>query len=130
MKTFTAVLLLSASLAGAAGSIDPLDVGPDHYKKVFENEQVRVMEVVFEAGSKIAMHKHPDHFAYVLEGGSLRIKNDAGKTIDAALTPGQVLWIAAESHEAENTGTTRVKVLVTELKGRGKAGHPAKKKAP
>jgi beta-alanine degradation protein BauB len=126
MKTLLA-LSLALGLAGtarAAGSMDPLTVGGDIYKKVFENDAVRVMEVTFAPGAKIAMHSHPDHFAYVIKGGNLRITNAAGKGMDAALTPGQVLWINAESHAAENTGTAELKLLVTELKG-----HKTKKKA-
>ena len=32
------------------------------------------------------------------------------------LTPGQAVWINAESHAAENIGTTDIKLLVVELK--------------
>jgi len=126
MKTLL-TLSLALGLAGTAcagGSMDPLAVGGDVYKKVFENDAVRVMEVTFAVGTKIAMHTHPDHFAYVMKGGSIRITNEAGKVTDAALIPGQVLWIDAETHAAENTGTTELKILVTELKG-----HKSKKKA-
>lgn len=118
MKTLFAALLSTALLAGAAAaqSMDPLAVAPEMYKKLFENGQVRVMEVTFAPGQKIDMHSHPDHFAYVVEGGSLRITNGAGKVTDATLTPGQVMWMDAESHRAENTGAGAVRLLVTELK--------------
>jgi beta-alanine degradation protein BauB len=120
MKTLMAALLAAAFLAGSslAASTDPLSVAPEMYKKLFENDQVRVMEVTFGPGGKIPMHSHPDHFAYVVEGGSLRITDDAGKVTDAVLTPGQVLWLDAQSHRAENTGGGRVRLTVTELKGR------------
>lgn len=129
MKTLLA-LSLALGLAGsarAAGSMDPLVVGGDIYKKVFENGAVRVMEVTFAPGAKIAMHSHPDHFAYVLTAGTLRITNEAGKVTEAAVTPGQVLWINAESHAAENLGATELKVVVTELKGRKTKAKPAAK---
>ena len=113
-----AIMAAAVSVGAATGSMDPLAVGGDVYKKVFENGQVRVMEVTFAPGATIGMHTHPDHFAYVISGGKLRITNEAGKVTDADLAVGQVLWIDAESHKAENTGTTTVKVLVTELKGR------------
>lgn len=121
MRTLFAAMLSTALLAGAAAaqSMDPLAVAPEMYKKLFENGQVRVMEVVFAPGQTIDMHEHPDHFAYVVEGGNLRVTNDAGKVTDAALTPGQVMWFDAESHKAENTGSSQVKLMVTELKGRG-----------
>lgn len=95
---------------------DPLAVAPDMYRLVFENERVRVMEVSFQPGQKIAPHSHPDHFAYVLEPGQLRISKTDGSAMDADLQVGQVLWIPAETHWAENIGTSVVRVLVSELK--------------
>lgn len=94
-----------------------LVVAPDMYSLVFENERVRVMQVVFKPGQSIKEHTHPnDHYVYVLEGGQLTIsKKDAPPSV-ADIKVGQVLWIPAETHSAKNTGTTQVKLLVNELK--------------
>lgn len=103
---------------------DPLKVAPNMYKLVFENERVRVMEVSFKPGERIAEHSHPDHFAYVLSPGKLKIT--AGeKVTEADLTVGQLLWIPAETHWAVNAGTTDVRVLVTELKEPAMPAKPA-----
>ena len=95
---------------------DPLEVGPDVYKKVFENERVRVMEVDFKLGGSIKMHSHPDHFVYVLLGGKLELTYPDGtnKTIEGK--PGEVFWIPAESHATRNIGDSEFKALVVELK--------------
>jgi quercetin dioxygenase-like cupin family protein len=74
------------------------------------------MQVTFKPGQKIAAHSHPDHYVYVLEGGTLKISHPDGTSGDANLAVGQVVWIAAETHWAENTGTTTVRLLVNELK--------------
>jgi quercetin dioxygenase-like cupin family protein len=95
---------------------DPLKVAPAMYKLVFENERVRVMEVTFAPGQKIEKHSHPDHYAYVLEGGKLRINKDGAEPAEADLTVGQTMWIPAEAHWAENVGKAKVRLLVTELK--------------
>jgi beta-alanine degradation protein BauB len=101
----------------AAGKMDPLTVAPDMYSLVFENERVRVMQVVFKAGQSIKKHTHSnDHFVYVLEGGQLTITKADGSSSVADLKTGQVVWIPAETHSAKNTGTTQVKLLVNELK--------------
>ncbi len=104
--------------AGAAVSFaqDPLEVGPDVYSKLFENERVRVMEVRFKPGESIGMHSHPDHLAYMLSGGLLQLSHPDGTLKDIAGDTGQVFWIPAESHAAVNTGTTEVRILVVELK--------------
>src|SRR3989338_9126748 len=102
--------------ARASFAADPLEAAPDMYKLKFENERVRVMEVTFQPGEKIAEHSHPDHFVFVEEGGNLQIAHPDGSTMDADLKVGDIVWINAETHWAVNTGTTVVRLLVTEIK--------------
>lgn len=55
-------------------------------------------------------------FVYVLTPGTLRLTHPDGQSQDVVATAGEVLWIPAESHAAENTGGTEVRLLVVELK--------------
>lgn len=115
------VVLSTGILLAAAGTVmaqDPLEVGPDVYKLKFENERVRVMEVTFAPGASIAMHSHPDHFAYVITGGKLILSYPDGTSKEAQANPGDVLWMGAESHAAQNPGATELKLLVVELKAK------------
>lgn len=100
----------------SAHAEDPLAAAPEMYKKIFENDKVRVMEVTFEPGSKIKEHSHPDHFMTVLEPGKLKIYNKDGTSQEAELSAEQVVWVPAVTHWAENIGKTRVRILVSELK--------------
>lgn len=118
-----AVVAAFATWMSSAIAADPLKVGPDVYRLLFENERVRVMEVTFKPGTKIGLHSHPDHVGYAVTGGTLRLTPEGGKTTDASLDHGSVLYIPAETHAAENVGPTTIKVIVTELKD-----PPAKKK--
>ena len=95
---------------------DPVVVGPNIYKAVFENERVRVCEITFKPGDEIAMHSHPDHFVYVLTQGKLKLSYPDGTSKDFEGTPGQVVWIPAESHSTVNIGGTEFRALVVELK--------------
>ena len=95
---------------------DPLEVGSNVYQLVFENDRVRVMEINFNPRDKISFHSHPDHFVYVLEGGKLTLSYPDGATKDFEGKPGDVVWINAETHGAENVGTTHLRGLVVELK--------------
>ncbi len=106
---------LSCSTLSALES-DPMKVGPDIYKLKFENERVRVMEVVFVPGAKIAMHSHPDHVTTLITAGTLRLSYPDGTTKEISGNAGDVFYIPAESHAAENIGTTEVKGIVVELK--------------
>lgn len=108
--------VLMVSGAAAVQAQDPVVVGPSVYSVVFENEKVRVSEISFDPGESIAMHSHPDHFVYVLTPGTLKLGYPDGHSSDFAGTPGQVVWIPAESHAAVNIGTTQFRGLVVELK--------------
>ena len=121
MKKFQMLLvaligMFVGSTLHAAMADDPMKVAPDMYKLVFENDRVRVMEVTFQPGQKIPKHSHPDHYIYVAEGGSIKINKPDGTTADANFTVGQVVWISAETHWAQNTGTSVVRLVVNELK--------------
>jgi len=91
---------------------DPAKVAADVYTMVMENDRVRVFEVRFKPGQKTVMHGHPDHVAYVLGGFTLNLKFPDGKSQDFPLKNGQVLWIGAGPHEAQNVGTTAESALV------------------
>lgn len=114
--TISMLIMATVFMARISFAADPLEVAPDMYKLVYQNDRVRVMQVTFQVGQKIAEHSHPDHFVYVLEGGNLKITKKDGTVTDAQLKVGDLIWINAETHWAVNTGTTSVRLLVTELK--------------
>ena len=111
-----ALVMAMALMGRVAFAADPLEVAPDMYKLQYENDHVRVMQVTFQPGQSIPEHSHPDHFVYVLEGGNLQITKADGTIADAVLNVGDIIWINAETHKAVNTGSTVVRLLVTELK--------------
>ncbi len=122
------VVLLMAASAGfaeeavvsqASGSAypGPHEAGPSIYTKIFENDAVRVSEIKFNPGDQIPMHHHSyGHSLYILEGGQLTITAPDGKATVLDATAGQVMWMGVEDHSAKNTGTTTVRVLITEVK--------------
>lgn len=116
-------MLLSASVlaivpaAGApARAQDPIEVGKGVYTLVFENERVRVSDVKFAPGAKVPAHAHPEYVLYVLAGGTLAISRPEAETTEFTGTPGQVVYMPAETHWAENVGTTEFHAIVVELK--------------
>jgi quercetin dioxygenase-like cupin family protein len=112
-----ATFALAALVFARAGfAQNPLEVGPDIYSLVFENDRVRVMQVTFKPGDKIAMHSHPDHVTTFLTEGTLRLFYPDGSSKDISGKPGDSVWIPAEAHAAENIGTTEVRGIVIELK--------------
>jgi beta-alanine degradation protein BauB len=95
---------------------DPEMVAGDVYKKVMENERVRVFDVSFQPGQKAVMHGHPDHIVYVLEDYTLNLMLPDGSSQEVPLKAGQTFWMEGGPHAAENIGQTAGHALVIELK--------------
>ena len=118
-RILTAVAFVCVSLMltiGSASAQDPIKVGPNIYKKLFENDRVRMLEVTFAPGDSIAFHSHPDHAVYTVTGGTLRVATSDGKSMVAELKAGDPIWFDAVTHAAKNIGTTSIKLVVVELK--------------
>jgi len=103
---------------------DPAQVGPDIYKVVTENDQVRAFEVTFAPGAKIGLHQHPDHVAYALTDGKLTITGQDGVAQDIDLKAGQAMFLAAQAHSAENKTDKEIKAVVVELRAGSKSPTP------
>jgi len=109
----TALILLCAN----AFAQDPLKAAPEVYRKaILDNESVRVIEIEFAIGQSAATHSHPNHFAYITQGGQLTITSADGKAQVIDAKAGEIFWMDATTHSTKNTGTTVVKAIVTELK--------------
>lgn len=121
IKLVVVELKPGATAAPAPAGKDPIKAGPNIYKSIFENDHVRVLKVTFVKGSKIAMHAHPDHVAYVLMPGKLRITAGQNPPQEFDLKEGQAMYLPAQEHSAENAGDTKIEALIVELKGSGAA---------
>jgi quercetin dioxygenase-like cupin family protein len=115
-----AVLGLVALLAMPVPALaqDPVQVDPSHYSVVIENDQVRVLRAALGPGEKTPPHEHPATVVIPLTGGVGRFTLADGRTQELTMVAGTPLWIGAEKHAVENIGTTRVEVIVVELKPR------------
>lgn len=102
----------------AGMSLDPVETDPQHYKVVFENARVRVLEYTDRPGERTNPHEHPDSVMYTLS--SFRRRLVSGETRrDVQLEAGTTSWLPAQSHHGENIGETETHVLFVELKEPG-----------
>ena len=120
MKKWISVLLLASLFIGstplwAADYPDPYEVGSQYYTQLFENDKVRVSDIKFKHGDKMAMHSHPDHLVYSMTDGKVKFEHPDGTTNEADIKAGQVIWAGAESHATENLGGD-LHLLLVELK--------------
>ena len=96
-------------------SLDPVASNPDHYKVIFENDRVRVLEYTDRPGDRTTPHQHPDSVMYTLS--SFRRRLVSGDTErEVALDAGMAGWLPAQEHHGENVGETPTHVIFVELK--------------
>jgi beta-alanine degradation protein BauB len=95
---------------------DPVQVAPNVYSVLFENDRVRLLEVRLEAGDSSTMHSHPDYVVYNLTGGKVKFTGPSGESEEVELPAGEAMWREAEDHSTENVGGTEVRALLFELK--------------
>ena len=95
---------------------DILEIAPESTKVIFENERVRVVDLLLKPGEKADTHSHPDFFAYILNDSKIKNTPNEGEASEREFKEGEVMWSEATTHITENTGTTDTHVLIVELK--------------
>jgi quercetin dioxygenase-like cupin family protein len=99
-------------------SLDPAETNPQHYKVVFENDKVRVLEYTDQPGDETTPHEHPDSLMYTLSSFRRRLVSaDAQREVE--LEAGTVGWLPAQQHHGVNVGETPTHVLFVEIKEDG-----------
>ena len=102
-------------------SMDPVVTNPEHYKLVYENERVRVLEYTDQPGEVTTPHQHPDSVMYTLSSFRRRlVSGDMQREVE--LEAGSVAWLPAQEHHGENIGSTATHVIFVELKESGSKG--------
>lgn len=97
-------------------TLDPTVTNPEHYKVVFENDRVRVLEYSDQPGDKTSPHEHPDSVMVTLSSFRRRMYSMADEPQDLTLTAHKVGWLAAQQHSGHNIGDTDSHALFIELK--------------
>jgi hypothetical protein len=96
-------------------SLDPAVTNPQHYKVVFENDRVRVLEYTDNPGDRTTPHAHPDSVMHTLSSFRRRL-HAGGLHRDVEMPAGVTGWLPAQEHAGENIGDSPTHVLFVELK--------------
>jgi len=96
-------------------SLDPAVTNSQHYRVIFENERVRVLEYTDRPGDVTTLHEHPDSVMYTLSSFRRRLHH-GGTERDVELQPGAAHWMPAQQHYGENIGETETHSIFVELK--------------
>jgi quercetin dioxygenase-like cupin family protein len=95
---------------------DPVFTDGDKYTIILENEKVRVLEYRDKPGESTKRHYHPDFVLYVLDSFKRRLTLDGGMQIEREFKKGDAMWMNAQFHIGENTGSTDTHVIIIEIK--------------
>ena len=96
-------------------TLDPVASNPDHYRVIFENDRVRVLEYADSPGDRTTPHAHPDSVMYTLSSFRRRLASgDATREVE--MQAGFAGWLPAQEHHGENIGDTDTHVIFVELK--------------
>lgn len=96
-------------------SQDPVSTDPEHYKVVFENDRVRVLEYQDVPGDRTNLHRHPDSVMITLSDFHRELTMD-GQTVEVHKATHEVGWLPAQEHAGHNVGSTPTHVVFVELK--------------
>ena len=90
---------------------------------LFENDHVKVWEMLLEPGESSDFHRHDfEYFFVVLEGESIDADFENGKSIRIPVEEGKVIYVPPGNTEtAVNRSGVRYREILVELKDRPRA---------
>jgi quercetin dioxygenase-like cupin family protein len=113
----------TSSMPGYDPTLDPLTVGAAFSKKLGDTLNIKMFEVTLKPGDSMALHTHPDHAIYVLQGDggkmAITIQGASREEVDGKTGAG---WITGPITDfGKNIGNTIIKFLEVDIyRPRGK----------
>ena len=106
----------TSSMPAYDPAMDPLTLGAKMSKKLGDTLGVKMYEFTAKPGESWALHTHPDHTVYVLQGGKMALFIQAKGRQDTLTFPtGMGLISGPLSDSGRNIGNTTIKLLVTDI---------------
>ena len=97
-------------------AMEPLTVGAKFSKKLGDTLGIKMYEFTVKPGDSWALHTHPDHTVYVLQGGKMALFIQAkGKQDTLTFPTGMGLISGSLSDSGKNIGNTTIKLLVQDI---------------
>lgn len=97
-------------------SDDAVTIAPDIHKLVYDDKQLRILDIRIKPGEHAALHRHPRNITYILKGGTLRFTDDVGKTRDVVFADNQTGHMPETLHEVDNIGQREIHAIQIEFK--------------
>lgn len=103
------------SMPAYDAALDPLTVEAAYANKLADTLGVKMYEITLKPGDSVALHNHPDHSMYVIQGGKLSITVQGGEAKEFDMKPGMGMMVGPENHNGKNVGKTTVKLLLHDI---------------
>ncbi len=112
----------TATMPAYDPAMDPLTKGGEMTKKLRDTLGVKMYEFTVKPGQSWAIHTHPDHTVYMLQGGKMALyMREAGRQDTLNFPTGMALVSGPLTDSGRNVGNTTIKMLVTDMyRPRGK----------
>ena len=97
-------------------AMDSYKIGGDAIKKLGDTLGIKMYEFTAKPGETWALHSHPDHTAYVLQGGKVALYIKAlGRQDTIEFPTGFAIIGGPLSDSGTNIGKTPIKMVVTDI---------------
>ena len=111
----------AASMPEYDPAMEPLTVGAQFSKLLHDTLNIKMYEFTLKPGDSAALHAHPDHTVYVLQGGKASISFNGAAPQEMELKTGMGFISPSLKDYGKNIGTTTIKLVVTDIyRPRGK----------
>jgi quercetin dioxygenase-like cupin family protein len=118
----SAATLIWAMAISPSAAQDAVDVDSEHHKVEFENEQIRVVRMVYPVGYKTPMHGHLPGVTVSLSTASVHSWQASGEENDGGAEFGTVSWSDGTAvHANQVTGDSPLELVRVEIKKKGTA---------
>ena len=106
----------ASSMPAYDPAMETLTVGAKFSKKLGDTLGIKMYEFTVKPGDSWALHTHPDHIVYVLQGGKMALFiQAAGKQDTLTFPTGMALISGPLSDSGKNIGSTTIKLLVSDV---------------
>jgi len=105
-----------ASMPEYDPAMDSYEIGGDAIKKLGDTLGVKMYEFTAKPGETFKLHSHPDHTAYVLQGGKVALYIKAlGRQDTLEFPTGMAIIGGPITDSGKNIGNTPIKMVVTDI---------------
>lgn len=93
-----------------------MQLNPEMFKVLLEDDRVRVIDDRVPAGARVAMHSHGEYVVYPLTSYTMKFTFPDGSNRIVEVQQGTPRHVKGIVHSEENIGTTEAHALLIEIK--------------